>query len=361
MIINKIKIENFRNYTEEEILFTNKINYILGDNAQGKTNLLESIFFILNNESFKNIKEEELFNENNKLKQFNITLEIINDNKKYSIELNKNENKKIYKINGVKRDFKNKIIKTILFIPDDLQIVKEGPGKRRDFLDNEIKILFPNYKNLIKNYYKLLSQKNYLLKNRRDKNLIRTFNIQLAENGKEIIKYRLFFLKNITPIARNTYNTISEKNEILSINYKPSFNFNNYEEELELNLENELLRKQSLIGIHRDDIIFYINGKNIKSFASQGQQRSVVLSLKIAELEYLKKYYNYFPILLLDDVFSELDEKRKNMLIRILRENNIQSFITLANIELIKNQINENDKIIKINNGKIEENIIIGK
>jgi DNA replication and repair protein RecF len=361
MIINKIKIENFRNYKKEEILFTNKINYILGNNAQGKTNLLESIFFILNNESFKSIKEDELFNEKSNSKNLNITLEINKEEKNYLIELEKNENKKIYKINGVKKDFRNKIIKTIIFVPDDLQIVKEGPGKRRDFLDNEIKILFPNYKNLIKNYYKLLSQKNYLLKNRRDKNLIKTFNIQLSETGKEIIKYRLFFLKNITPIARKIYNLISEKNEILSINYKPSFNFNNYQQELDNNLENEMIKKQSLIGIHRDDIVFYINGKNTRSFASQGQQRSVILSLKIAELEYLKKYYNYFPILLLDDVFSELDEKRKNMLIKILKENNIQSFITLANIELIKNQISENDKIIIVNNGKIEENIIIGK
>lgn len=354
MILNKIKLNNFRNYYQEEILFTDKINYILGDNAQGKTNLLESIFFILNGESFKNIKEDELFNEKINKKNLKITLEIIHENKKNTIEIEKKDSKKVYLVNGVKTKFKNNTIKTIVFLPDDLQIVKEGPSKRREFLDNEIKIIFPNYRNLIKNYNKLITQKNYLLKNNKDVNLIKTFNLQLAKIGGEILKYRLYYLKKITPIARDLYNLITDNKETLSINYKPSFNFNNYEEELENNIKNEIEKKQSLIGIHRDDIIFYINGKNLRTFASQGQQRSVILSLKIAELEYLKKYYNYYPILLLDDVFSELDEKRKNMLIDILRNNSIQSFITLANMDLIKDKLLKEDKIIKINNGKQE-------
>ncbi len=354
MILNKIKIKNFRNYENEEILFSKNINYILGDNAQGKTNLLESIFFVLNGESFKNIKEEELFNENTNIKTFKLSLEISHDNNLKILELEKLDNKKIFKINNIKKELRNNSIKTIVFLPDDLQIIKEGPGKRRDFLDSEIKILFPNYKNLIKNYYKLISQKNFLLKNKTDINLIKTFNKQLSKTGREIIRYRLFYLKNITPIARKIYSSITENSEILSISYKPSFNFNKYEEELEENLHNELTRKQSIIGVHRDDIVFYINKKNIKTYASQGQQRSVILSLKIAELEYLKKFYNYYPILLLDDVFSELDEKRKNMLIEILRSNKIQSFITLANIGIIKNQVNKGDKIIKIKKGKFQ-------
>lgn len=355
MILKKIKIKNFRNYENEEIVFSKNINYILGDNAQGKTNLLESIFFVLNWESFKNIKEEELFNEKSNIKNFKIELEIEHKDKISIFEAEKIDNKKTFKINGVKKNLKLKAIKTIIFLPDDLQIIKEGPGKRRDFLDNEIKILFPNYNNLIKNYYKLIAQKNFLLKNNTDIGLVRTFNNQLSETGREIIKYRLFFLKNITPIARKIYSLITEDNEVLSINYKPSFNFNKYEEELEDNLEKELIRKQSIIGVHRDDIIFYINNRNIKTYASQGQQRSVILSLKIAELEYLKTFYDYYPILLLDDVFSELDEKRKNMLIEILKNNNIQSFITLANKEIIKNQISKEDKIIKIHKGKFQK------
>ena len=355
MIISKLRIKNFRNYIDQEINFSKDINYILGDNAQGKTNLLESIFFILNGESFKNIKEEELFNKNfiQKVRIFQIMLEVYKEEKKHTLILTKKEKRKELLINGVKRKIKNNPIKTIIFTPDDMQIIKEGPAKRREFLDNEIKIIYSNYRDLIKKYNKLLSEKNYLLKNKKDIKLIRIFNLQLAEIGREIIKYRLAYLKKITPIAREVYKKITEGNELLSINYKPSFNFNNYEGELENNLQEELKRKHSIIGIHRDDIIFYINNENSKDFASQGQQRSIILSLKIAELEYLKNNHDYFPILLLDDVFSELDEKRKNMLIKILKDYKIQSFISLANIELIKNQIEKSDRMIKIVNGTI--------
>lgn len=355
MKISKLRIKNFRNYIDQEIIFSNNINYILGDNAQGKTNLLESIFYILNGESFKNIKEEELFNKNidQENRFFQIILEVYKGDKKNTLVVTKKEKKKEFFINGVKRELKNNPIKTIIFVPDDMQIIKDGPAKRREFLDNEIKIIYSNYRELIKKYNKLLSEKNYLLKNNKDIKLIRIFNLQLAESGREIIKYRLAYLKKITPIAREIYKKITEGNELLSINYKPSFNFNNYEEELENNLQEELRRKHSTIGIHRDDIIFYINKENSKDFASQGQQRSIILSLKIAELEYLKKNHDYFPILLLDDVFSELDEKRKNMLIKILKDYKIQSFISLANLELIKNQIEKEDGLIKIVNGTI--------
>lgn len=355
MKISKLRIKNFRNYIDQEIIFSNNINYILGDNAQGKTNLLESIFYILNGESFKNIKEEELFNKNinQENRFFKIILEVYKGDKKNTLVVTKKEKKKELFINGIKRELKNNPIKTIIFVPDDMQIIKDGPAKRREFLDNEIKIIYSNYRELIKKYNKLLSEKNYLLKNNKDIKLIRIFNLQLAESGREIIKYRLAYLKKITPIAREIYKKITEGNELLSINYKPTFNFNNYEEELENNLQEELRRKHSTIGIHRDDIVFYINKENSKDFASQGQQRSIILSLKIAELEYLKKNHDYFPILLLDDVFSELDEKRKNMLIKILKDYKIQSFISLANLELIKNQIEKEDGLIKIVNGTI--------
>ena len=355
MKISKLRIKNFRNYINQEIIFSSNINYILGDNAQGKTNLLESIFYILNGESFKNIKEEELFNKNinQENRFFQIILEVYKGDKKNTLVVTKKEKKKELFINGIKRELKNNPIKTIIFVPDDMQIIKDGPVKRREFLDNEIKIIYSNYRELIKKYNKLLSEKNYLLKNNKDIKLIRIFNLQLAESGREIIKYRLAYLKKITPIAREVYKKITEGNELLSINYKPSFNFNNYEEELENNLQEELRRKHSTIGIHRDDIIFYINKENSKDFASQGQQRSIILSLKIAELEYLKNNHDYFPILLLDDVFSELDEKRKNMLIKILKDYKIQSFISLANLELIKNQIEKEDGLIKIVNGTI--------
>lgn len=355
MLINKLRLKNFRNYKDEEVTFSKNINYILGDNAQGKTNLLEGVFYILNGESFKNIREEELFNKDtdDQVRIFQILLEIYNQDKKNTLILSKKERKKELLINGVKRELKNNPIKTIIFTPDDMQIIKEGPGKRREFLDNEIKIIYSNYRELLKKYNKLISEKNYLLKNNKDIKLIKIFNLQLAETGREIIKYRLSFLKKITPLAREVYRKIANDNEILTINYKPSFNFNNYEEELESNLQDELRRKHSLIGVHRDDIVFYINDENSRNFASQGQQRSIILSLKIAELEYLKMHHNFFPILLLDDVFSELDKKRKDMLIKILKDYNIQSFITLANKELIKDQIEKEDKLIKIVNGTI--------
>ena len=354
MIINRISLENFRNYHKETISFSEGINFIVGDNGQGKTNLLEGIYYTINASSFKTSKDEELINTIAPGPGFSLCLDIIHNQKKNQVLFEKKGSTKSYRINGIKRPLKNDRIKTVLFIPDDLRIIKEGPGMRREFLDGEIGMIFANYRELQKQYQKLLLQKNHLLKKNPDSQLLRIFNHQLQETGGEVIRYRLQYLQEITPIAREVYRKIAEGKETLTIHYKPSFQFQKYAEELEANLQEEIQKKQAIIGPHRDDLVFYLDQKNARTYGSQGQQRSIILAIKIAELQYLRKFCEYYPILLLDDVFSELDEKRKKMLMETLRQEKIQSFITLANEKMITPFLFPGDRVIRITRGRMD-------
>lgn len=352
MYLKKINLINFRNYEDETINFKKNINYIIGQNGQGKTNLVEAIYYTFNSKSFKTSREIEITR--NQQDFFTINLDFIYNKNMYALKINKDKSKKELTINNVeyKNNFSKNKIKLILFLPDHLKIIKESPNLRRSFLDEEIMCLYPIYSDILKKYKKVINIKNNVLK-KNQKDLLDIYNEQLLNYGKEIIKYRISFLKEITPIARKIYYELTDNKEKLNIHYRFSFDFKNFKEELENNKSKEFEKRQSIIGPHRDDLVFYINDENARNYGSQGQQRSVILSIKIAELLFLKEKYNLAPIILLDDVFSELDEKRKNYLLNIIKREKIQSFITLSNYKIIKDNITKEDNVVKITDGKV--------
>ncbi len=345
MYLDGISINNFRNYKELNIEFKNNINIFIGNNAQGKTNLLEAIYFLALGKSLRNYQKEDLVNWDKQ--HFYIKGNVVEKNRSTKIEIGySRENKKIIKINSVeKKNFTDLlgIFNVVIFTPEDLLLVKGGPNLRRDFIDQEISQLFPVHSKYLYDYGKLLFSRNKILKSNKQ-DLIKTldvFDIQMASLAAEIIKKRVEVLEKVKILASLTHRKLTNNEENLIINYS-SLNGMTEKDLLKLtkesikniilkmygeNKERDLLTKVTSIGPHRDDLIFQINGKNAKKYCSQGQQRTLVLSLKLAELELFMSHKGSYPVLLLDDVLSELDEHRRNFLIKNIKDK-IQTFIT---------------------------------
>ncbi|MCI5839291.1 MAG: DNA replication/repair protein RecF [Peptoniphilaceae bacterium] len=345
MWIKNINLIKFRNYFYESINFDKDINIFIGDNAQGKTNLIESIYFLANAKSFKKIKDVDLitFGEN----EMRLKGLIQKKNRFKDVEIKLVNNKKEICVNKIKytknRDLQN-IFNIVTFTPEDLKIAKEGPSLRRDLFDDIIIQINPIYKKLKSSYLRILDNRNKLLKKRRDK----YFNEELLANdeqiskvGFEIEKYRKKYVKIVEKYASNIQKELTNNNEILEIKYIPDLNVDSFEEYKKMLFSNRKVDFEKLTtssGVHRDDIKIYINGKDIRNFASQGQQRSVVLVIKLASVKMLFELKNEKAIVLLDDVFSELDEKRSKFLLKNLK--GFQTIITstdFTNIEKMKN------------------------
>ncbi len=376
MIVKSIKLKNFRNFSELNIDFNNILNIFIGDNGQGKTNLLESIYLCSIGKTFKLNSENDLikFGQNsfeveiliNKENGSNIVSKVIN------ITYVKNQ-KRIVKINGVKLEKNSELIgllNNVIFTPDDLKIIKGSPIERRKFINIDISQIKPKYKYLLKNYKKVITGRNNILKditNNSNRDVLSIWNDYLIDIGSEIIFYRKEYIKNLKYYAALIYANISDNKENFELLYKCDIgNVENlskneikeiFREKINKSIENEIFRKNSLYGPHKDDIIIKINDKDFKYFGSQGQQRSAVLAIKLAEIEIIKNEIGEYPILLLDDVLSELDNKRKNFLINYIK--NIQTIITSTDDNDLKDLVKNNDKkIFHICEGNIG-NIII--
>lgn len=365
MIIKELKLINHRNYESENIIFHDNTNILVGKNAQGKTNLLEAIYICARGYSFKNLKEDELikFDEN----RLYLRADILNNNKKKIVEivLSKNDKKKI-RINEVEitnlSELKSQF-GVVIFSPEEILIVKETPQMRRRFIDDIISNNDISYKIHLNNYNKIRSQKNELLKKGRNikyfDQILSTYNQKLVEYGSTIGIYRYKYLEILKKFASEFHYELSSEKETLEIEYLNNFtsDFTNlesiresYANILEENKDKEIHRFVSTYGPHKDDILFNINGKEAKTFGSQGQQRTVMLSLKLAEAKLIETITNTKPILLWDDVFSELDNIRSSLLVE--KSKNYQNIITtnsLINIDLT----NMNGHIYTINNGKV--------
>ena len=339
MIINSIKLKNFRNYSDSTIFFSNSINVIIGDNAQGKTNLLESVYFCAMGKSFKNIKEKNLikFNENNA--QLELSFNTIAGTKSIDCYLS-NQTKKTVKINKLPISKLTQLIGTlnvVLFSPDELKLVKEVPEDRRKFLDISISQFDKQYMFDLIRYNQILKQRNSVFKlNQSKENKIEQLKIwtpQLIQVASKIIIKRKNFLKELDKIATIIHKNIKES-ENLDIEY--IFNVENedvysYLENLfNKNIEKELELQHTLFGPHRDDIIFKINNMDCKFYASQGQQRTVALTLKLALMEIIKEKTGEYPVLLLDDVLSELDDNRQIKLLELTEK--YQTIITTTSL-----------------------------
>lgn len=341
MYVNSIKLINFRNYSGIKINLNKKVNILLGENGQGKTNLLESIYISSTGRSFRSNKDKEIISIDKEAGY--IGVELIKDDIKKFIELKLDIRKpKRIKINGVEQDKVSDlegVLKVVVFSPEDLKIIKEGPSYRRNFLDNEISQIKPIYKNILNDYNRVLTQRNNLLKiiqfDSNKKKMLSVWNHQLVEFGTKIILLRKAFIDRLSPISKEIHQSITSGMENLDIYYSPPFNILNISKEEIIEKYNKLLSENEVediekgttkIGPHRDDIKINIDGKDTRIFGSQGQQRTAALSLKLAEVKLIKEETEDYPVLLLDDVFSELDVNRRKYLISAFKD--VQTIIT---------------------------------
>lgn len=361
MQIHSVELVNFRNYEKEKIHFKNNLNVIVGKNAQGKTNLLESIFLCCVGKSFKTNVEKDLINKTKT--SASIKINFTNKKGQVNVTVGLENNKKFVKLNEINLLKISQLLGNlccVFFSPNELKLVKETPEDRRKFINLDLSQINKEYYfNLIR-YNNILKERNKLLKMYESENTIKEtlpiWDTQLANVGAKIIKDRLNFINKLNAFAHIEHKNLTSNEENLFISYNSNENLENKTESeieqsllnnLKINHDKDIKLKYTTIGPHRDDLKFSINGFDVKNFASQGQQRTVALSLKLAELEIFKEVLGEYPILLLDDVFSELDDNRQNKLIN--RVKSIQTIITTTNFNY-----NISANIIEIENAKIK-------
>ena len=357
MKILNLKLNNYRNCENLELDFSNNKILIIGKNAQGKTNILESVYFLshLKSPRTSNIKELLNFNADN----FQINANVVKAETNIEMNLSYENSKKILKLNSLKTTPKNfkSAIKTVLFSTEDLLLLRGTPQDRRNWLDRAISQIYPAYDERLSKYDKIRIQKNNLLKQPEiNFDLLDVYNQQLVITGANIILLRQKFLNELKEHAIIKHNNIAE---FENFGLKYSVDMSNIDEianyletQLAERKAEEIARKQACVGPHRDDILFFINNTDATKFASQGQQRTIVLSLKLAEINLIKEKIGEFPILLLDDVLAELDDLRQNYLLKAI-EDNTQTIITSVDTLLFDKSFLNNVKIYNIKSGEI--------
>lgn len=362
MEILELKLKNYRNCEKLELDLNSKKVLIIGKNAQGKTNILESIYFLSSLKSQRTSNNLELIKFGDKVLEIKAAVkkntEIELD---YYYDIDKKRELKVNKLKTRPKEFKS-VLKTVLFSTTDLLLLRGNPQDRRDWLDEAISQIYPAYDDRLSKYNKIRIQKNNLLKDyNQNEMLLDVYNEQMTILGSNIIYLRKKFLKEIEKIAQEKHSTIC-KNEKLIIKYDNSFLeekdieieeiSGKFKQKLEERKKEEIIRTQALVGPHRDDIVFEINGEESTKYASQGQQRTIVLSLKLAELDIITQKIGESPVLLLDDVLAELDDVRQNYLLKTIDENT-QTIITSVDTLLFDEKFLKDVKIYKIENGTV--------
>lgn len=359
MFLKSIELKNFRNYNNLELDFNKNINLVLGDNAQGKTNLLESIYYTSMGRSFKPVKDRDVINFGEETSIIKANAHKYDDNLEISIILRKNGDKEIKK-DGVKLKKISELcdnMLVVMFSPEDLKIVKEEPEKRRKFIDRELSLISPIYLDNLNNYKKTLFQRNnYLKEENIDELLINVLDKQLSNYGYEVIKYRKDFIEKLQTYVEKIHSGITSGKEKIKLIYKPSIDPES-KEEFEKILKDDFYKdsKNAVTsrGPHRDDIEFLINKIDVRRYGSQGQQRTCALSVRLAELSLIEEETGESAILLLDDVMSELDLNRQEYLIKTLENNQIFITATELSNDIIARLKGVNKIFIK--NGKVIE------
>lgn len=362
MYVKSIKLINFRNYENVNINLNQGLNIFLGNNAQGKTNLMESIYIAAIGKSYRGNKDRELINFEKHQAYIGVEVETLRGNRFIELKFQRDAKKRL-RVNKLELEKLSELfgnLNVVIFAPEDLNLIKDGPSVRRDFLDDEISQIKPKYRYNIQKYERILFQRNKLLKlNRgRDKSQFEPWDIQLAEIGAEILTERLRFVDKLSQISKSIHSKISGGKEELGISYISALKISEKTKaEIELEFYNALKSSLSLdlekgtteYGPHRDDIDININGISCRIFGSQGQQRTSALSLKLAEIELIKLEVGEYPVLLLDDVLSELDFERRRYLISTFE--NVQTIVTSTDqMELIDIA---DKSIFYIENGKV--------
>ncbi len=366
MRLRDLKLTNYRNCADLELdLSANKV-LIIGKNAQGKTNILESIYFLSALKSPRTSNNIELIKFNSDKAQINCNLVKSETDVEldFSYSVEKKRELALNKVKTTPKNFKS-VLKTVLFSTADLLLLRGNPSDRRDWLDRAISQVYPAYDDRLSKYDKIRIQKNNLLKDYlktgvSNDTLLDVYNEQLVITGSNIIYLRKKFLKEIERIAHEKHRIISET-EDLKIDYDCSFLSGQTELEdiaaafhnsLDERRGEEMRRGQACVGPHRDDVIFYINGNEAVKFASQGQQRTIVLALKLSELDIITAKTGDEPVLLLDDVLAELDDLRQNYLLKSINKNT-QTIITSVDTILFEEEFLRDVKIYKIEHGQI--------
>lgn len=340
-----------------ELDFDESTNILYGDNAQGKTNILESIYLCGTTKSHRGTKDRDLI----KFDQEEAHIEAVIDKNgvpfKIDIHLKKNSPKgiAINKIPIRRASELFGIANIVFFSPEDLNIIKDGPSERRRFIDFELSQLDKVYLSDLTNYSRILNQRNKLLKDLNNNPSLReTLSIwdsQLTSYGSKIIERRELFVEQLNEIIKDIHLKLSGSKEHIEIKYEKNVEICDLEDKLRKNQDKDIILKQTTVGPHRDDISFIVNDIDIRKFGSQGQQRTAALSLKLSEIELVKKSIKDTPVLLLDDVLSELDSNRQNYLLNTIGD--IQTIITCTGLDEFVNNRFEINKVFKVTNGSV--------
>lgn len=341
MWLETLSLRNFRNYKELSASFHPGLNVFLGQNAQGKTNILESIYFLSLTRSHRTHTDKDLIH----FQEQDLTVRglLHRTTSTIPLDIELTPKGRITKINHLKQDKLSSYIgqmNVVLFAPEDLQLIKGAPALRRKFLDIELGQMKPMYLADLSTYTHVLKQRNAYLKQAEtvDSDFLTVLDMQLADYGSKVILHRLEFLEKLETVTREKHDYISDKREIIDLHYHSSLDLtekdnliDNYLTLLSKNRSRDIFKKNTSVGPHRDDVHFFINGINAH-FGSQGQHRSLVLSIKLAEIELIHQVTREYPILLLDDVMSELDNTRQTKLLETISDT-IQTFITTTSLD----------------------------
>ena len=361
MKIKQLKLKNYRNYSLLDLSFDDFTNIFYGDNAQGKTNILESIYLCGTTKSHRGTKDRDLIRFGEEESHIEAVVEKNDVSFKIDIHLKKNSPKgiAINKIPIKRASELFGVINVVFFSPEDLNIIKNGPSERRRFIDLELAQLDKVYLSDLSNYNRIVNQRNKLLKDIFDReDLLDTLEIwdqQLVHYGNKVIERRKLFISQMNNIVEGVHQNLTGGKEKIHIYYEPSTGTDNFETILSKNREKDIKMKSTSVGPHRDDICFMVDGIDIRKFGSQGQQRTAALSLKLSEIELVKKVIHDTPILLLDDVLSELDKNRQNYLLDNIKD--IQTLITCTGLDdFVSHRISIN-KILRVEEGHVVENV----
>lgn len=357
MIIKSIELADYRNYDCLSMEFDRGTNILYGDNAQGKTNILEAIFVAATTKSHRGSKDREIVNFDKEEAHIRTYLEKDGVETRVDMHLRKNKSKGIA-IDGQKikkaADLMG-LCNVVFFSPEDLGIIKNGPAERRRFVDMELCQLDSFYLYNLNHYNRIVNQRNKLLKdmymNPDLKETLGIWDMQLVSFGTKIIERRKLFEEQLNEIIFDIHKKLSGQKEELTIHYEPDVAIEEFERKLKYNQERDMRAKMTSVGPHRDDFSFVIGDVDIRRFGSQGQQRTAALSLKLSEIELVKKIAKDTPVLLLDDVLSELDSNRQNYLLNSIGD--IQTIITCTGLEEFVNHRFEINRVYKVAGGSV--------
>jgi len=368
MHIKQLQLKNYRNYEQLDVSFADKINVIIGENAQGKTNLMEAIYVLAFTRSYRTQHERELIKWETQFakvagtitkRQHTVPLEMIISKQGKKAKLNHLEQKRLSDYVGA--------LNVVMFAPEDLTLVKGAPQMRRRFIDMELGQIQPKYMYHLVQYQKVLKQRNHLLKQMQrqikdDKTFLHVLTEQLIEHAAILLERRFMFLELLRKWAIPIHDKISRQAEQLDIKYQATINVSEemkkekigiiYSEKFADIEQNEIDRGTTLVGPHRDDLIFYINDNDVKTYGSQGQQRTTALSIKLAEIDLIHHEVGEYPILLLDDVLSELDDYRQSHLLSTI-QGKVQTFVSTTSVDGIHHETLEKAELFTVENGDI--------